>query len=480
MPCSPAPRHLATPSSLAGAGVSGPAAGGTHLARLGLFLQRHQRGLQRLQWLIVLFYLALVVLPAFMPPPAENAHLWNNLRLLAQFLFWGLWWPGVMLATMLLGRVWCGLLCPEGTLTEWASRHGQGRPVPRWLKWSGWPVVAFISITVYGQLISVYEYPEAALLILGGSTLLALIVGYFYGRGKRIWCRHLCPANGVFGLLARLAPLHYQVERQHWQQPGAAGKTIIPVNCAPLVDIRRMESASECHACGRCAGHRDAVTLAARPPWQEILNPNLRLGNSEALLLIFGLLGVASAAFQWSLNPDFVRLKMWLAGWLIDHDQFLLLQDNAPWWLLTHHPAASDVFTWLDGLMVLGYILGMGALLGALVWCAMRLATRLLNAPRLPWTRLCMALIPLAGCSVVVGLSLLTSTQLRAEGFSPGWLLSARSLFLGLGFAASLWLGLRLIAQQPGTNLRQLAAGAMYLLGTLVIPANWWLALYVW
>ena len=477
MSCSSAPLPAAPAATLPLKVAEG------RLARLGLFLQRHQRGLQRVQWLIVLFYLALVVIPAFMPLPAENAHIWNNLRLLAQFLFWGLWWPGVMLATMLLGRVWCGLLCPEGTLTEWASRHGQGRPVPRWLKWSGWPVVAFISITVYGQLISVYEYPEAALLILGGSTVLALIVGYFYGRGKRIWCRHLCPANGVFGLLARLAPLHYRVDRQHWQQPqpaNPAGKRVIPVNCAPLVDIRRMESAADCHACGRCAGHRDAVSLAARSPWQEILNPHLKLTGSDALLLIFGLLGVASAAFQWSLNPDFVRVKMWLAGWLIDHDQFLLLQDNAPWWLLTHHPAASDVFTWLDGLMVLGYILGMGALLGVLVWTPLRLAARLLNAMELPWTRLAMALIPLAGCSVVVGLSLLTSTQLRAEGFIPAWLLTARSLFLGAGLAASLYLGLRLITLQSGTHVRKLAAGACYLLSALVIPANWWLALYVW
>ena len=165
-----------SPSGKAGAGI---------LAKIGTAMARHRRAILAIQWVVVFFYLALLVIPAFMPIPADDEHIYTNLRLFAQFMFWGIWWPFVMLSTMLLGRVWCGVFCPEGALTELASRHGLGRAIPRWIRWSGWPFVAFVCTTVYGQLVSVYEYPEAALLVLGGSTVAAVAVGLVYGKGKR-------------------------------------------------------------------------------------------------------------------------------------------------------------------------------------------------------------------------------------------------------------------------------------------------------
>ena len=463
---------------------SSPGPASRYIAAVGLFLRRRRKAVLIVQWLIVGFYALLVVVPAFMPLPPPGAHLWDNLRLFAQFMFWGVWWPGVMLATLTLGRVWCGLFCPEGTLTEWVSHKGLGKPVPRWLKWSGWPFVAFVCTTVYGQLVSVYEYPQAALLVLGGSSVAAVGVGLIYGRGKRIWCRYLCPASGVFAILAKVAPFHYRVDRSAWDHDEAekTQRTIAiqPVNCAPLVDIRRMTSASECHACGRCAGHHGAIQLAPRSPAAEIVDLQNKTTTAEAVTLLFGILGIASAAFQWTVSPWFLQAKLRIAEWLVERDSFTLLQDNAPWWLLTHYPEANDVFTWLDGALVLAYILGGGFLLGALLAVGPLLAAALLRDPRLPWQRLTMALAPLAGISVFLGLSMLTLTHLKAEHLSPRGIDELRLALLVLGVGSALWLSRRLVAQAQAGGLRRALALSFLALPAAIMFKVWHTVFFIW
>src|SRR5947209_1059546 len=144
------------------------------LARVGDTMLRGRKVIQAVQWLVVAAYLILISVPALLPLPERAAHIWTHLTLFAQFVFWGLWWPFVLLSIVLVGRAWCGLICPEGTLTQFASRHGRGNALPHWIMWKGWPFVAFAMTTTYGQLISVYQYPAPALLILGGSTVAAI------------------------------------------------------------------------------------------------------------------------------------------------------------------------------------------------------------------------------------------------------------------------------------------------------------------
>lgn len=66
-------------------------AGTARLARLGLAMRRHRKLILGIQWVVVLGYTVLVCVPAFLPLPPEQAHVWNNLTRFAQFVFWGIW-----------------------------------------------------------------------------------------------------------------------------------------------------------------------------------------------------------------------------------------------------------------------------------------------------------------------------------------------------------------------------------------------------
>ena len=75
------------------------------LHEIGDWLMRNQRAIRWTQWNVVVVYLALLVTPTLLPMPPRTAHIWTNVTLFAQFVFWGLWWPFVLLSTMLVGRI---------------------------------------------------------------------------------------------------------------------------------------------------------------------------------------------------------------------------------------------------------------------------------------------------------------------------------------------------------------------------------------
>ncbi|HEX8989259.1 MAG TPA: 4Fe-4S binding protein, partial [Rhodocyclaceae bacterium] len=196
-----------------------------------------------------------------------------------------------------------------------------------------------------------------------------------------------------------------------------------------------------------------------------------------AVLLIFGMLGVAVGAFQWTVNPWFVRAKQAAAEWLLARDIAWPLADNAPWWLLTNYKDTGDVFTWLDGALIVAYIALVALVLGGTIRVGIGIAARL---ARLDWRALALGLTPVAGVGLFLGLSMMTANDLRAEGLPLGWLGPARIALLTLGVAWSGWLGIRLIAASGGTATRRVGAASGYAIPLLAIGGAWVLTLFVW
>jgi hypothetical protein len=326
--------------------------------------------------------------------------------------------------------------------------------------------------TIVGQLVSVYQYPAATLLVLGGSTLAAIGVGFVYGRGKRVWCRHLCPVNGVFAVLSRLSPVHYRVDTEAWAA-NVSRIRVHPVNCAPLVRIRRMTGPSECHMCGRCSGLHEAIALAPRAPNREVaaLDPSSASGW-DAALIVFGMIGIALGAFEWSALPSFVSVRAVAASLVIDHGPAWLLSDNAPWWLLTHYPESHDVFTWLDGALIVAWIISTAILVGGWLCLWLAVASRPLPGSwRANAFTLSYALIPLAGAGLFVGLSGLPAALAHGEGVRLAWLPLARAALLASSACWSLWLAYRQLTGRVGLSRHVFSLAAMALAVSGVLAA---------
>jgi len=276
-----------------------------------------------------------------------------------------------------------------------------------------------------------------------------------------------------------VAPVHFRVDTSAWTA-NAGHVPIHPVNCAPMVRIRRMGSNAQCHMCGRCSDHLDAVALAARSPEREVVNLRVESASThDAVLIVFGLLGIAIGAFHWNVSPWFIELKLYLAGVIVDHGPAWLLSSDVPWWLLTHYPEANDTFTVLDGAPIVLYIAATALVLGGLVTAALLAAATAWKDRRLERAqRLAYALIPLAGLGVFLGLSGLTVTLMHHEGIGTAWVFAVRLAVVALGAAWSIRLAWRQAADL--VSWRRVASTAAFTMAVGVVVASWILVYGVW
>ncbi len=252
----------------------------------------------------VLFFLAALALlfsalpgrPAF--PFADLFFRFNPLSGLLSMLATRAWIPRLGLGlvtlalTLLLGRVWCGWICPMGTLIDWlrlpGARARQARLSPRWraakyllltaslvlallgslgLLWLdpialftrsfsavflpvldravsaferlllpvAWlsPVVDWLESALRGTLLPAKPHPYA-----GGAWILLILAGILAlnALAERFWCRYLCPLGGLLGLFSRFALLR------------------------PVVG-------SACRACNKCARACPTAAIAPGEPY---------------------------------------------------------------------------------------------------------------------------------------------------------------------------------------------------------------------
>ena len=433
-------------------------------------------------------YLSLILIPPFLPRPPEDATPFTNFVRLSQFVFWYVWWPSVVLSMIVFGRAWCGFLCPEGALAAYAAGVGGDRPIPRWMRWGGIPLLAFVGITVYGQLIGVYEYPQAQLLILGGSTLLAITVALVYTRRGWVWCRYLCPVSLLFGVFSRLGAMHFRVDQSRlaaWRpSPADAGKK---APCPVFIYLPKMATNRYCLMCFRCAGWRDAIHLRFRRPGEELS----RIDTAEPLvwevLFLFGAIGLPLGVFHWTVDPLFQMLKRGLGGLALAAGLAEAIGRTAPWWVLSNHPESGEVFNLLDGVSIVGFLLGSTTLaiglFSLLTWASARIVRPALVAPvntREVFTRIGYLYTPLSLFSLFLGLSQLTFGYLQTVGF-PGVATDViRGGLLAAGALWSLVLARRIVRRQTPDRRRAQLALLPHLAGVTLVLAGWIPVFYLW
>ena len=395
----------------------------------------------------------------------------------ANYALWGLWFPLVFLSVIATGRSWCGLMCPMGAAAEWANRIGPQRPIPRWLRWEGMPVVSFLIITILGQTLGVRDHPEAAAEVFGGTMAAAILTGFLYGRRKRAWCRHACPIGLLLGVFSRLGAVDFA---PRGRTSGAEGYTD-KGPCPTMIDLGVKHESRHCIECLRCVNPqaKGGIHVALRRPGREVEeiaghNPN----PTEVWFLFMGT-GVALGGFLWLVLPQFQDLRQAVGEWAVGAG-WSWLTEPGPAWLMSVHPDRNEVFLWLDFGLIVGFMLGCMALLTALLAALTAAAAALAGGPpgfAQRFTQLGYQYAPVAMVSLVVGLGGLLFEPLRLA-FGPAAMHAAKGGMFLLGLAWSLHLGRRILARQGGDRRRRWLALLPGLAGSVLVGLAWWPAIF--
>ncbi len=192
----------------------------------------------------------------------------------------------LVLITLLLGRVYCGWLCPMNLIFE---LNGKIRKLLRKVgittfnvnfarlnKYAMLVVGALLTLLLGVQVFS-FIYPPILfnrelihLIYFGsvgtGAVMLVLIFIFEISISQRAWCRYFCPGGALWSLMGAKRLVQITIDRQICDDCGKCN-----LACEFGLDPMRGKMGMECDNCGKCISKcaPDALKYSIVFPWQK-------------------------------------------------------------------------------------------------------------------------------------------------------------------------------------------------------------------
>jgi DNA-binding NtrC family response regulator len=195
---------------------------------------------------------------------------------IANGLVWGLWWPGLFVLFLLVGRVWCPV-CPissAGRSAKLLFRHGR-KPPPWMKKHTGAAMTVLFLVIIWAeQVFHMPATPAATGVFLLTLVACSVVLCAIYER--EVWCRYLCPLGALSAGYAIPSPVLVHANpvvcaskcQTHDCSKGSDRELPCPVFLHPLY-VRDAHFCKLCLTCLRSCRHGSA-RLYARPPLLDL------------------------------------------------------------------------------------------------------------------------------------------------------------------------------------------------------------------
>jgi len=352
----------------------------------------------------------------------------------ATVLTWLIWWPGLVLLILLLGRIWC-LMCPFGSLGDALQRRwSMNLKFPRPLHNLWGQILIFQALTWAFLYWQIDANPRATAWLLAALALAAMAAAALFER--RSFCRYLCPIGGLIGLYSTVSPLELRVKsrevcRLHHGRDCVTGNE--RGRACPMLEYPgNMDRNVYCNFCLECvkACPLDNLRLSLRPPGQDLWTTARRHADeTAAVATLWGItLLEALLMARWGGRPGLISYTALYLGTTM----------GLPLSLLGAAAFLGGGEQWKEGLKKLGYML---VPLGLAMHLAHNLEHLLVDGPLLvaAWE----------GARETLGLGRDT-LAVAPSLLRPSTLFWIQLFTLLGGLLVSLQVGIRLLERSPG------------------------------
>jgi len=287
-------------------------------------------------------------------PPGVNVKLFAKTNVVT-LVVWGIWWPAMIWAAVLLGRVWCAV-CPLELVSNLSERLGRAvgtrpRPLPRSVAAGGVMVALYATIQLLVAGAHINRVPAYTALLLLSLLGLAFVSAFVFK--DRAFCRGFCPVGPLLATYGRGGMLAVRAGSGDTCGACTGKDCLLSCNrtrldarsCPSLLNPPRLDSSRDCLVCGQCikACAPDNMRLLLRRPFSR---EDAREPQASWPTTLFVML--ASGFVTWEL----------LAEWPRGEESYLA----APHWLAMRVglPALSGLLGGLWALVVVPLVLWTG------------------------------------------------------------------------------------------------------------------------
>ena len=231
---------------------------------------------------------------------------------LANLLVWSYWWPLVIIAAIILGRVWC-MVCPMELIAYLAGRIGLRRKIPRFFR-SGWVITIFYTLVVIlgVHTFAIHRIPQRMALYMLMLLAVSLLVSLIYE--KRAFCSYVCPVGHLLGLYALVSPFEWRADDRAVCKACKTKDCIVKKNhyrvvsrsCTSNLYPATIKNNQNCLLCTQClkACPHDNLRWSIRWPFADFFRTiELRAAQVGFVLLVSGFV-VYEILSEWQVSKE--------------------------------------------------------------------------------------------------------------------------------------------------------------------------------